>query len=73
MKILAHGQFDCPRNALPGDRFVLWMDGKQVHSREITEVTSLSHWAHFVLPGAGEAYAVGNEKLFDALRALETP
>jgi hypothetical protein len=51
----------------PGDRFILSIHGEVVHSEKVTALAAISHWAYVDIPGVGNAYFVGNEKLVDFL------
>lgn len=67
-EVMAHGEFAMPRVVLPGDQFILYIDGKPVHARPISSTTYITHWAHVVIAGVGEGYFVGRANLLATLR-----
>lgn len=54
----------------PGDRFVLLVDGKEVHRANIDSLMCITHWAYIKIMQSGLAYVIGDENLEADLKKM---
>jgi hypothetical protein len=69
IKILKSQKLPHVYRVQPRDTFVLYVNGEVVHTAEVTQFRSVSHWALIEIAG-GLAYVIGDDSLPAELEKL---